>query len=217
MSPPSRERKRDWVAWHEPYEDPASALSRRLRIVQGLLRDALDAAPPGPVRAISICAGRARDLLEVVAEHPRAPDVSARLVELDVANAGHARRSAAACGLTGIEVVAGDAGLSTVYDGAVPADVVLACGVFGNVPDADVHQTIGFLPAMCALRATVIWTRHRKPPDLTAAIRTWFIDAGFEEIAFVAPMDAWFGVGAHRLVGPTQPFARDERLFTFFR
>jgi hypothetical protein len=32
----------------------------------------------------------------------------------------------------------------------------------------------------------VIWTRHRRPPDLTPRIRAWLTRAGFEELAFDA-------------------------------
>ena len=32
----------------------------------------------------------------------------------------------------------------------------------------------------------MIWTRHRRPPDLTPRIRAWFPSAGFEELAFDA-------------------------------
>jgi hypothetical protein len=38
---------RDWVAWHESYDDPSSVLSARLRLVQAQLADALDHAGPG--------------------------------------------------------------------------------------------------------------------------------------------------------------------------
>lgn len=36
----------------------------------------------------------------------------------------------------GIEVVHGDAGTTDAYTGAVPTDVVLLCGVLGNLTDA---------------------------------------------------------------------------------
>lgn len=209
--------KRDWRAWHLDYEDPNSNLSRRLRVIQGMVRSALDAAKPGPLRAIKVCAGQGRDLIGVLADHPRADDVHARLVELDPANAEFGRRLATEAGLERVEVITGDASTSSAYEGSVPADLVVACGVFGNIPDADVVRTIDFLSSMCARGATVIWTRHRKPPDLTPQIRTWFEAAGFEEIEFVAPSDSFFGVGAHRFVGEPTPFRPGERLFTFFR
>lgn len=217
MTTPTDSASRDWRRWHEPYEDAASPLSRRLRVVQQLIRQTLDGPHTMPFRVISACAGQGRDLLEVLVDHPRRGAVTARLVELDATNAAYAAQSAKDAGLTGVEMLAGDASSSSAYQGAVPADLVLMCGVFGNVPDDDVRRTIQFLPALCSPRATVIWTRHRKAPDLTVQIREWFTEAGFEEVAFVAPDDTWFGVGAHRLVGPTAEFAPNVRLFSFFR
>ena len=55
-----------WVRWHEAYQDPGSAQFRRLVLVQSEIRQALDAAPPGPIRVLSLCAGNGRDLLEVL-------------------------------------------------------------------------------------------------------------------------------------------------------
>ncbi|MBO0808127.1 MAG: SAM-dependent methyltransferase, partial [Actinobacteria bacterium] len=73
---------RDWRAWHERYDDPGSSLALRLCAVQQQITAILDDAPPGPLRAISMCAGQGRDLLPVLARHPRGRDVTARLVEL---------------------------------------------------------------------------------------------------------------------------------------
>ena len=97
----------------------------------------------------------------------------------------------------------------------MPADLVLVCGVFGNVTDDDVMRTIDLLPTLCAPGATVIWTRHRRAPDLTPAVRRRFAAAGFEEVAFHALDGTTQGVGMHRLTAAPCPFAPDERLFTF--
>ncbi|MBW2312869.1 MAG: SAM-dependent methyltransferase [Deltaproteobacteria bacterium] len=200
----------DWQAWHDEYDTPGSRLARRLSAVQGFIRDAIDRAPPGPIRAVSVCAGEGRDLLGVLAGHPRAPDVAARLVELDPELAARARAGAP----PGVEVVCGDASITDSYRGAAPADLVLVCGVFGNVTDDDVRNTVVTLPTLCAPGATVIWTRHRRPPDLTVDIRRWFSEAGFEEAGFVASDEVFFGVGANRLcVSP--PAWTSQRLFTF--
>jgi hypothetical protein len=67
-----------------------------------------------------------------------------------------------------------------------PADLLLLCGIFGSVSDADIERTAAAAPALCAPGATVIWTRHRRPPDLTPRIRGWFTDAAFDEVAFEA-------------------------------
>ncbi|WP_422734092.1 hypothetical protein ACN26Y_00875 [Micromonospora sp. WMMD558] len=85
----------DWHAWHHDYGDPDSPLSRRLAEVRRRVADALDQAPPGPLRAISLCAGQGRDLIPVLAEHPRGSDVTARLVELDARNTEVARSAGA--------------------------------------------------------------------------------------------------------------------------
>jgi hypothetical protein len=204
-----------WQAWHEPYDDPGSYLSWRLAAVQGHIRSALDRSPPGPIRAVSLCAGQGRDLVGALVEHPRRADVVARLVELDEGNAAFAHDSVVEAGLDGVEVVRGDASTSNAFVGAVPADLVLVCGVFGNISDGDVERTVSLLPGFCAENATVVWTRHRRPPDLTPTVRAWFREHGFDEVAFDAPADALFGVGVHRFTSVPQPIERGVRLFTF--
>ena len=207
--------ERDWVAWHDPYDDDGSPLHRRLQIVQRHVSATLDRAPDGPFRAISPCAGQGRDLIGVLHDHPRRDDVVARLVELDERNVELARAAARSAGLDGIEVVAGDAAVSDAYEGAAPAGLVLVCGVFGNISDADIARTIEFLPQLCAEHATVIWTRHRRPPDATPAIRACFDQGGFDEVAFEASADLLFGVGVERLRTAPAPLRAGIRLFDF--
>ena len=194
----------DWHEWHRAYDQPDNPLTRRLAIVQQCIRDALDASPPGPIRVVSMCAGEGRDLLGVLGTHPRSADVSGRLVELDPVLAATAREHAPAS----VEVLCADAG-------GVPADLVLVCGVFGNVTDADMTGTIDLLPTLCAPGATVVWTRHRRPPDATPAVRQRFAANGFDEIGFHAPEGTMFGIGVHRLASPPQPFRAQARLFEF--
>lgn len=208
----------DWVAWHGEYDDPGSPLSRRLDLVRGHVRHALDASPPGAVRLVSACAGQGRDVIDVLRAHPRRDDVRARLVELDPDNARVARDAAAGAGLADlVEVRVADAGVAASYAGAVPAEVVLVCGVFGNIDDHDVRATVSALPELCAPGAHVVWTRHRQAPDLTPSIREWFAGAGFDEVAFDAPDDLEIGVGLHRPAGPPAPFRPDRAYFTFRR
>ncbi len=94
-----------------------------------------------------------------------------------------------------------DAGDPAAYVKAVPADLVLMAGVFGNISDADVRRTIGALPQLCAAGATVIWTRTRRAPDLTPTVRRWLRAAGFIEETFHAPDGVLFYVGVHRFTG----------------
>jgi hypothetical protein len=207
----------DWLEWHAPYDDEASPLSRRLRAVQRGIRGHLDNRGDRAVQAISACAGQGRDLLEVLATHPASDRVTARLVELDPRNVAIARAAAAANGLTGVEVVAGDAGTVDTYLGAVPADLVLFCGVFGNISEDDIAATIRALPELCAPDATVIWTRGRQAPDLRPSVRQWFAEAGFDEVSFEAPDDVRWSVGVHRLTADPVPPVPGRRLFTFTR
>ena len=202
----------DWRAWHDEYDLPDSWMARRLRVVQHQVRAVLDDSPPGEVRVLSLCAGQGRDLLGVLADHPRRDDVLARLVELNSRNAKVAEEAAA--GLAGVEVVTADASVTDHYVGMAPADLVLVCGVFGNITDADIRRTVGFCAQLCATGGTVVWTRHREPPDLVPEICEWFEDNGFERRWLSAP-DAGFGVGVHRFTGRPGELARGERMFTF--
>ena len=207
--------ERDWVEWHRNYDDPGSLLSRRLELVQGHLRAELDHAPAGDIRLISLCAGQGRDVIGVLAGHPRRDDVRARLVELNERNVAIARQAAQAAGLDGVELLQADAGTTDVCMGAVPAQIVMVCGIFGNISAGDIQATVAALPSLCAPGALVLWTRHRTPPDLTPTIRSWFGEAGFREEAFDVSQDDFMSVGAHRLTDQPAALVPGRRLFTF--
>jgi hypothetical protein len=204
----------DWVDWHADYDVPGSKLAHRLRIVQAQIRAALDAMPAGPPTAVSICAGQGRDLIDVLADHPRGADVRARLVELDPRNVAAARDAARAAGLDGVEVVEGDAGLTDHYAGAAPADLVVACGVFGNLRDADVMATVDACGSLCARGGTVVWTQHRGEPDRVPDTCDRFAEQGFERL-FLTPPELGFSVGAHRSTRDPRPLRPGARMFTF--
>ncbi len=200
----------DWLHWHADYDNPDSALARRLEVVRRRIAEALDRAPAGPIRVASICAGEGRDLLPVLRTHPRAGDVLGRLVELDPRLVERARAVAP----EGIEVVCADAGISDAYEGAVPIDLLLCCGVFGNITEADIQNTIGHWSMLCAPAATILWTRHTREPDLTPQIRHWVSDAGFEELSF----DRGSGmesVGVAKMISASQPYRRGVHFFSF--
>jgi hypothetical protein len=207
----------DWGAWHEEYADPGSALSARLAAVQGVIAAWLEETAPRPVRVVSACAGEARDLLGVLAGRGDADRVTATLVEADPALGRVALTEAGRLGLDGIDVRCTDAGSTRAYAGAGPADLLLLCGVFGNIDDDHVHRTIGAVPQLCAPGALVVWTRHRGEPDLTPTIRRWFADTDCEEQAFLSPGSEAWAVGAHRFHGRPQALAADLPLFTFVR
>ncbi|SHL10862.1 methyltransferase domain-containing protein [Actinacidiphila paucisporea] len=204
----------DWHTWHDLYDTPNSSLGRRLLVVQQHVRAALDAYPAGPIGVISVCAGQGRDLIEVLAGHPRAADVTARLVELDPRNVAVARRAAAAAKLDRVGVVEGDAALTRLYGGAAPADLVLMCGVFGNITDDDVLATVDHCAALCRRGGTLVWTRHRKAPDLVPRICDRLEASGFDR-RFLSEPDAGYGVGVHHRTAEPRALAGDARMFTF--
>jgi len=205
---------RDWHAWHEAYDDPGSSLARRLGVVQARIAGTLDAAPPGPLRAVSMCAGQGRDLIPVLARHPRGRDVTARLVELDPGLAATARRAAAEAGLPAVEVVTGDASLTDAYAGLVPAHLVMVCGVFGNITEPDIRRTVGCCAQLCATGGTVLWTRGRTAPDLVPRICGWFGEEGFE-LCWLSDPEAGYGVGVQRFAARPRPLVTGLRMFSF--
>ena len=211
---------RDWQAWHEEYADPASSLSRRLEVVRTHLGAVL-AASSGPIRLLSLCAGDGRDTLPVLAA--TSGPVTAVLVELDAELAEVARATAADLGLSDVEVRTADAGDTSCASGAVPADVLMACGIFGNVTDSDVARTVASFPALLAPGGHVIWTRGCRVPqdptqvvgDPSETVRGLFTDTGFDEVAFVRPDDASYRVGVARWPHPAEPYEPGVQMFEF--
>ena len=212
-----------WVGWHDRYDRQGGVMGQRLALVQAQIRCFLGERRDEELRAISICAGDGRDLLGVLASQPESK-VHARLLELDERNVASARRRATDAGRRDVEVVCADASNTDAYVGAAPADLVLVCGVFGNVTADDIRRTIGTLPQLCAPNAWVVWTRHRGNPDLTPSIRSWFADEGFVERSFeVTGSESGAGaypvqaVGVHVWPHDSHPLRRRQRMFTFFR
>lgn len=205
---------RDWVAWHRDYDAP-TPLALRLAIVQAEVTRVITERAGAPMRVLSLCSGDGRDLIEPLSDLGPSASVSGRLVELDPTLARRARSAIAEAGLERLDVLEGDAGWTTSFEGAVPADLVLACGIFGNISDADIERTVRALPTLCATNATVIWTRHRRPPDRTPAVRRWFAGSGFRHEAFIRVPDGPGSVGVERFAAAPQPFRAGLRLFEF--
>ncbi len=205
----------DWQAWHGDYDDQDSSLSRRLRVVQQRLTEVVSAAA-GVRRILSLCSGDGRDIVPVVARlpHERRPEVV--LVELDRALAVAAEQRALDVGVAA-KVVVGDAGLAATWQDAVPVDLLMLCGIFGNISDADVRATINAARGLLTSEGTVIWTRgYFSDHDLRPQVRAWFTAAGFTEIAFDAEPTG-YGVGVNQLASAPDATLVPERLFTFVR
>lgn len=189
-------------------------MAQRLGVVRERIRIALDEAPRGPITAIAMVAGDGRDLLPVLAAHRRRSDVTGRLVELDPDLAATARDTASAAGLGDIDVATGDAAELDRYRPYVPADLVLICGLFGNISDEDIRRTIGYAPSLTKRGGTVIWTRYRSDDDLFPTVATWFSEAGFDEV-FTSDASHRYGVGVHRSRVDPAPLPHGVTAFTF--
>ncbi len=208
---------RDYEEWHRPSDDPGSSLSWRLRRVQAHVSDALDQRS-GPVRVLSACSGDGRDVIGVLAGRPDADRVRAVLLELHPGIAEQARVAATAARLPGVEVRTVDAGMTDAYAGAVPADLVLLVGIFGNISDEDLWRTIDAAPQLCAPGATLLWSRGRNQADLNTEVRARFAAAGFSELVYeTLEQDGMPALGVVRYAGPPVDLMPGRRLFTFLR
>jgi hypothetical protein len=122
-------------------------------------------------------------------------------------------------GVSNVEIVTGDAGLTSAYAGIVPADIVLACGLFGNMTNADIERTIGYCTQLCAAGGTVIWTRarwmshDRNEPDLVPHVCAWFEERDFERVWLASP-EYHECVGVHRRTAAPLPLEPDAVMFT---
>jgi SAM-dependent methyltransferase len=204
---------RDWVAWHKAYEDPSSSLSQRQKDVATMVGTFLDNAPVGELRILSLCAGDGGDLALALAGHPRIGDVTGCLVEFDTELVARARAKQLGIG-SQLEVRCADAGDPANFAGVAPVDLLMLVGIFGNISDEDIRNTVNAVPSLCKPGATVIWGRYRREPDLTPRIREWFDAVGCTSTGFVSP-----GVGSHssasERVGISSNDLLPMKLFTF--
>ena len=217
----SRDQPIDWHEWHQDYDDPGSSLSRRLAVFREQLANLLadpTSGRPGPLTLLSLCAGDGRDTLPVLAATDA--EVKAVLVEVDPALADAARASARELGLD-VDVRTDDAGLVAAWLDVVPVDVLLLCGVLGNISDDDVRRTLAGAALVLRRGGTLIWTRGARESgddpgdDPGEWVRSLLRDAGgWEERAFVKPDDASYRVGVHRWEGIASGVLAD-RLFAF--
>lgn len=141
---------------------------------------------------------------------------TATLVELDGGLAAAAGEAASE--LPGVEVRQGDAGDVATFADVLLVDLLLLCGIFGNISRAHIRRTIAAAPSMLVTGGTVIWTRgSHGAEDLRPVIRRWFVEAGLEEVAFDGHSEP-FGVGVARAATPA-PAAEPVpvRLFEFVR
>lgn len=206
---------KDWLAWHEAYDDPSSSLARRLGVVRNRLEEVLE-APAGEWRQLlSLCAGDGRDVTPVLAAGAASSSVSALLVERDEELSRRALESASSSGLGTVEVRCADAGDPTSFD-VLPVDVLLLCGSFGNIEHKRVKDVIDVVPHLLDSAGYVIWTRGASDPERRPEVRRWFRAAGLVEVSFDGAPET-FGVGVNQAPIRSTVTRRQlpSRIFTF--
>ena len=205
----------DWHVWHEQYGDQDSSLSRRLEVVRRTADKLV--ADLGPMqRVLSLCAGDGRDIIPVFARRSPQQRPGLVLVELDPALAATAEQRAREAGVE-VTVVTGDAGVTETWQGWLPVDVLMLCGIFGNISDEDIRATISASSSMVRPGGAVIWTRgYIDERDLRPQVRRWYDAAGFREITYDEEPHG-YGVGSNRATEPAAADPLPARLFTFIR
>jgi hypothetical protein len=207
-----------WNNWPaKSYQRPS--YRNRLVAVQDHLARCLDAAPAGPVRIVSLCAGDGRDVLGVLQTHERRNDVRAWLVELDRESVKSGTGQAAAAGLEDrVTFIQGDATDFANYTGIVPCQIVLVCGVLGHVPPADRQSLIEALKSFCTSGGMVIWTRGlQRGLDRFTEFQQRFEQNDFERVQETRTEDEKWGICSHRYTGPYREPPKSGRIFEFTR
>jgi hypothetical protein len=213
----------DWRQWYTQYDDPDTSLARRLVVVRQRIGEALATLrspkplrSAAPLRILSLCSGDGRDLLpELVDVEPQR--YRAVLVESDRSIAADAVKTSGALGLDGVRVITGDAGTTSTFIEHLPVDLLLLCGIFGNVSPDDIQATLMAAPAMLVDGGFVIWTRGSFKSDLRPTIRAWVQQAGLVETSWDSEPDG-YGVGVARLTeGRPGQAELPAKLFSFIR
>lgn len=208
---------RDYLDWHRDYDDPGSALSRRLAMVREHLRTELDARP-GTVRIVSVCAGDGRDVLGVVGERPEPQRCAVTLVEILPELAQRAEEAAAALpDRHAVAVRVRDAGTTDAYAGAAPADVLLLVGVLGNISDDDIAATVSVLPQLVVPGGAVVWSLGYDAERGVPELRRLLAAAQFEETALGSFDGGSAMLGVARYDGPAVPLEPHRTFFRFIR
>jgi hypothetical protein len=209
---------RVWSGWpeaayrHDTYQ-------RRLAAVQDHLAQALDRAPVGPVRIVSVCAGDGRDVIEVLQSHPRRKDVCASLVEVNRKSVASGVRHADSAGLQNtVNFLNEDATLFATYRHIAPADIVLVCGVWGHVP---AHQRLSMargLACLCKPGGSIIWTRGvSQGHDRLREIQLAFGDPPWQQVRIDITSDRAWAVATYRYLGAPTDLPSSGQMFHFER
>jgi len=195
---------------------------RRVRLLAGSkwfgrwLGAIVDTAARERRQLLSLCAGPGRDVVPVVTPRAASSSISALLIERDEELSRRATEAAASFGLSTVEIRCADAGDPASFSDVLPVDVLLLCGILGNIEHGRVKDVIDVVPHLLAKDGYVIWTRGASEPDRRPEVRSWFCAAGLAELSFDGPPET-FGVGVNQLVAGVWDTRRQlpSRLFSF--
>jgi non-ribosomal peptide synthetase component F/acyl carrier protein len=207
-----------WSNWHKNYE-VSPRLKARLQLVQGQIDGVLIAAPPGPIRILSICAGDGRDLLGLRPDHSRRPDIVAYLVDNDSPSLERGRREAAQIQFPGqLHFLEADATQNRSYQDLGHFDLVLISGLLGHLRPEGVTSLLTGLPMLCRHNGWVLWNRHlvlNQGSRQVPTIRQCLAETGFSEIHFQMTDPQGFAVSLAQFRGTSQPLPPEGTLFEF--
>jgi hypothetical protein len=126
-----------------------------------------------------------------------------------------AEKTISAAGLSGVEVVTGDAALVDNYQDFAPADLLMICGLFVHITRDDAKNLIEASTSLVKQGGTVIWTQGRLDPDPVPLLEGWFLESGFERIWLSDASAGMATVGVHRNCRVPAPLVSGTSLFTF--
>nr|WP_253219607.1 class I SAM-dependent methyltransferase family protein [Pseudomonas chlororaphis] len=195
-------------------------MQARLVEVSQQVADAINALESPRVQILSLCAGDGRDLLKVLLSGHTSKAVDATLIELDQVLVEQGRKAFAEHGLGDIvRFRCADATLFSSYRDLPKAELVMVCGVFGNVRGDHVERLIFSLKGFCRPDARVVWTRSLNEFDDGEAAADWirrcFALAGFRESAFKRTSEGTFGVGSFIYEGEQECLPSTGQIFEF--
>jgi hypothetical protein len=205
-----------WSGWPQQVYRTAH-YQQRLAAVQMHLGECIDLAPAGLVRIVSLCAGDGRDVIGTMVGHRRRGDVRACLVELNEHSVGQGIESAKAAGVDGqIKFIAGDATDFASYQGYLPCDIMLVCGVWGHVPPLERERLVASLAKFGKQGSAVVWTRGvSRGMSRLDDIQEHFVKPIWERVRLTFTQDEEWAVVTHRYCGSPQRTPPSGRVFEF--
>ncbi|MNR04651.1 hypothetical protein D3C85_1206300 [compost metagenome] len=153
----------------------------------------------------------------MLAHYPNSDNIHSYLVEIDERLVQECKHTVSDRGLQNVTVVKGDASLLRTYRDVIPADLILLCGIFGNIANEDILNTIESLAQLSKQGTRVVWTRNLRDPKVVPMIRHSFTANDFKEVDYRTTSDDSYAIGIYEFYGLSQRLKDDIQLFTFIK